>query len=239
MEANEVAVPAAKPARASGGRPRRRRRMPLRTDAATITGRATVRESMFECWREKPRQRAAVRVAPLRETPGASAAACARPRASPSIAVACAPVADLWPAVGDRHRGSAGEQPDRGRERPAEVALDGSLEEPRRRSPQAGRKGPSTLAFRRSKVRSSSAITCRCPTSSAAAAPACSATSKVFCSSGSRPSASQPASQGIRVRWAELETGRSSVGPWTAPRTIALDRLISPRWRVRLAPGAA
>jgi hypothetical protein len=38
------------------------------------------------------------------------------------------------------------------------------------------------------------------------------------------------------VRWAELETGSSSVGPCTAPRTIALDRFISPRGRVRLAP---
>ena len=238
MEANDVAVPAAKPARASGGRPRERRRMPLRTAAPTITGRATVRESMFECCRVKPRQRAAVRVAPFRETPGARAAACASPRASPSIAVAL-PLSRTW---GRRSAITIAAAPASspiavGRGPPRYRSIGRSRATPQSTGGRNDR--PRTVALRRSKERSSSAITRRWPTSSAAAAPACSATSKLFCSSGSRPSSSQPASQGIKVRWAELETGSSSVGPCTAPRTIALDRLISPLWRVRRVPADA
>ena len=46
-----------------------------------MIGSATVRESRFAWSREKRRQRAAARVTPLRETPGASAAAWAMPSA--------------------------------------------------------------------------------------------------------------------------------------------------------------
>jgi hypothetical protein len=53
-----------------------------------MIGSAIVRESRLDWSREKRRQRAAARVTPLRETPGASAAAWATPSASPSIGVA-------------------------------------------------------------------------------------------------------------------------------------------------------
>ena len=66
---------------------------------------------------------------------------------------------------------------------------------------------------RPSSSRSSSAISRRWPISSANAAPVCSATSKLLRSSGSIVSQSQPASQGTRTMWAELETGSSSAGP--------------------------
>jgi hypothetical protein len=56
--------------------------------APTMIGNAIVRESRLAWSREKPRQRAAARVTPLRETPGARAAAWAMPSASPSAAVA-------------------------------------------------------------------------------------------------------------------------------------------------------
>ena len=122
-------MPATNPARASRGSPRRRSRTPLRAAAPTITGRATVRESMFACCRVKPRQRAALSVAPFRETPGASAAAWARPSASPSAAVARSSAPHLRPAVGDEHRRGAGEQAGGGRQRPAQPPLDRPLED--------------------------------------------------------------------------------------------------------------
>ena len=70
-----------------------------------------------------------------------------------------------------------------------------------------------TAALRASKAASSEAISRRCPISSAAAVPAWSATSKLLRVSGSISSGRQPASHGISARWAELETGSSSVGP--------------------------
>ena len=63
-----------------------------------MIGSAIVRESRFAWSREKRRQRAAARVTPLRETPGASAAAWAMPSASPSAAVGLAAPAPLRPA---------------------------------------------------------------------------------------------------------------------------------------------
>ncbi len=61
----------------------------------------------------------------------------------------------------------------------------------------------------------------RWPISSAAAAPVCSATSKLLRTSGSIASQSQPAARGRRTMWAELETGSSSAGPWTMPSATA------------------
>ena len=75
----------------------------------------------------KPRARAAVSVAPLRETPGISATACASPSASPSRAAASScDVRDprvRRRCVGERHRDAAREQP---------AAIDAGS--PRRRS---------------------------------------------------------------------------------------------------------
>ena len=93
-----------------------------------------------------------------------------------------------------------------------------------RRSPRAGRRGRGRAPARRRTARSSSAISRRWPISSAAAAPACSATSKLLRTSGSIASQSQPASQGTRTMWAELETGSSSAGPWTMPSASARGR---------------
>ena len=127
----------------------------------------------------------------------------------------------LWAGVGGEHRGGAGEQAVGGRPRAAQVPLDRPLElvaDDRRRqegerqddgaAPVEGRAAP-----RRSGVAGRSI--------SAAAAPACRATSKLLRTSGSTASQSQPASQGTRTMWAELETGSSSVGPWTMPSASA------------------
>jgi len=65
------------------------RRTPFRTVAPTMTGSATWRDRTFASSRSKPRSRAAASVAPLRETPGMSDAAWARPRASASPSPAC------------------------------------------------------------------------------------------------------------------------------------------------------
>jgi hypothetical protein len=75
VEAKEAETPTARERRSCGVVPRRTRRVPLRAVAPTMIGRAIVRESRFAWSREKRRQRAAARVTPLRETPGASAAA--------------------------------------------------------------------------------------------------------------------------------------------------------------------
>jgi hypothetical protein len=54
-------------------------RTDFNTVAPAITGSATWRESRFASSRVKPRHRAAASVAPLRDTPGINAAACAIP----------------------------------------------------------------------------------------------------------------------------------------------------------------
>ena len=59
-------------------------RHPFSAVAPASTGSATSHDSRDAEARSKPRARAAASVAPLRETPGISAAACARPSASPS-----------------------------------------------------------------------------------------------------------------------------------------------------------
>src|SRR5580704_6545630 len=56
---------------------------------------------------------------------------------------------------------------------------------------------------------------------SAAAVPVWSATSNDLRSSSSSREWSQPASQGKTAMWPEDEIGRSSAGPWSAPRTTA------------------
>ena len=93
------------------------------------------------------------------------------------------------------------------------------------RSPGEGTRARPPPAFGRRRSRSSSAITRRWPISSAAAAPAWSATSKLFWSSGSQVRRrSQPGrARGSVSGGRSWIPGSSSVGPWTAPRTIALD----------------
>ena len=126
MEANEAADAGGHRApRAPGATPRRRSRAPLRTVAPTITGRATVRESRFACSRSKPRQRAAARVAPFRDTPGTSAAA--------------------WPSA--ERQAVDGRRPRRGRGAAAGGRRRASRPRPRaarRRSP-AGRRGARSI----------------------------------------------------------------------------------------------
>ena len=158
----------------------------MRAVAPTMIGSAIVRESRFAWSREKRRQRAAARVTPLRETPGASAAAWAsrararRPApASPrprSLRPAC-----RRPASPPRRRAGRPRSPAARRAAARSAARACS-----RRPPRAGRRAPSTSARRAGRsARSSSAITRRWPISSAAAAPACSATSKLLRTSGS------------------------------------------------------
>ncbi len=146
VEAKEAATPIASERRRSAGTPRRRRRSPFSAVAPTMIGRAIVRESRLAWSREKPRQRAAARVTPLRETPGASAAAWAMPSARPSAGAGVAAPALLRPCVGDQHRRRPREQPDRRRLRTAEPLLDRALErvadQRRRQEGEAERQRP-------------------------------------------------------------------------------------------------
>src|SRR5688500_18332970 len=86
---------------------------------------------------------------------------------------------------------------------------------------------PTTAARRASNAPSSAAISCRNPSRSAAAVPACSATSKLLRASASSSYHGQPASHGTSEMWAELETGSSSVGPWMTPSDAARPGLSS------------
>src|SRR4051794_13679392 len=72
----------------SGGIPRRQSRTPLRPAAAKMIGSAACRERTLAARRRNRKARAAVSIAPLRDTPGARAHAWARPSSSASAAVA-------------------------------------------------------------------------------------------------------------------------------------------------------
>ena len=188
-----------------------------------------MRERRFACSRSKRRALAAVRVAPLRETPGISAAACASPSASPSTG----PASPGPRTCGRRSASTIASAP-----ATSPAAIEPGP--PSRRSIGRSSAYPAiaggtnesaiTAARRRSKAASSAAIRRRWPISSAAAVPACRAISKLLRSSGSSRSTSQPANQGSSERWAELETGSSSAGPWTVPSAAA-------RAAVRPSPG--
>ena len=121
-------MPTARVRRSSGVVPRLARRAPFRPVAPTMIGRAMVRERRFACSREKRRQRAAARVTPLRETPGASAAAWATPRARPSIGVASPRPRSCSRRSADHHQRGAEEEAEGGRPRAAEPSLDLALE---------------------------------------------------------------------------------------------------------------
>ena len=129
----------------------------MRAVAPTMIGSAIVRESRLAWSREKRRQRAAARVMPLRETPGASAAAWATPSASPSSGARLAATAQLRPGVRRQHRRRTGEQAVGGRPRPAEAALDRPLELVADHGRRQEGEGQDDGAAR-SKARSSSAI---------------------------------------------------------------------------------
>src|SRR5205085_1938253 len=73
VETKAAAAPAANVARVSRGSPRRARRRPFRKVAPAITGSAALRDSTLAAGRSKRSSRAAVSVAPLRDTPGTSA----------------------------------------------------------------------------------------------------------------------------------------------------------------------
>jgi hypothetical protein len=84
VDANEAAAPTANGILIRGGRPRLRSRATFSPVAPTITGSATWRESRFASSRANRRNRAATSVAPLRDTPGIKAHACATPSISAS-----------------------------------------------------------------------------------------------------------------------------------------------------------
>src|SRR4051812_20804077 len=101
-----------------------------------------------------------------------------------------------------------------------------------------GTKEPTTsVARRRSKARAASATSSRSPMSSAAAVPACNATSKALRSSGSRSGYDQPSSHGTSVVWADEETGSSSAGPWSTPRARAWESFSCPSGARRIRRG--
>ena len=207
--------------RSSGVVPRRARRVPLSAVAPTMIGSAIVRESRFAWSREKWRQRAAARVTPLRETPGGQRRRLGDAEREPVGRGRFAAPAPLRPGVGDEHRRGAGEQAVGGRARDRRGGARSAAPGCSRRPPPAGRRGraaaPAGRRTRAAPRRSAAAGRPAAP----AAAPVCSATSKLLRSSGSIASQSQPASQGTRTMWAELETGSSSAGPWTIPSAIA------------------
>src|SRR3954451_484970 len=217
VEAKAAPIPAAKAGLAPGGSPRFASRTPFRTVAPTMTGRATWRESTFASSRSNPRSRAAASVAPLRETPGMSEAAWARPSATASPRPASSrrrPVGPTWSA----HAIAADPI-----SRP--TAIVGGV--PSRRSigrssvyptKAGGRNDPATSARRRGVTSRTSS---RNATSSAAAVPACRATSKALRSSLSSSAYSQPASHGTSVTWPEEEMGSSSAGPCSSPSASA------------------
>src|SRR5689334_9962858 len=85
-----------------------------------------------------------------------------------------------------------------------------------------GTNDPTTsVRRRRSNPRAASATSRRSPMSSAAAVPACRATSKALRSSPSSDTYGQPSSHGTSVVCAEEEIGSSSAGPCRAPSASA------------------
>ena len=209
--------------RSSGAAPRRRSRTPFSAVAPTMIGSATVRESRLAWSREKRRQRAAARVAPLRETPGRERrrlgdaerepvggaglaapaplrAACRRASIARAPASSPSAVARGPPSRRSIGRSSGSRPPPAGRKESAEHRSA------RRRSKDAQLLGDQPAAGRSAAP----------PPRRRAAPPRSSCAPR-----GRARSQSQPASQGTRTMWAELETGSSSAGPWTSPSATA------------------
>ena len=187
-----------------------------------MIGNATVRESRLAWSRENPRQRAAARVAPLRETPGTSAAAWATPSARPSAARAsprprrCGRVSAATIARLPATRPAAVERgpPSRssiGRSNAYPIAAAGAKE------------SASTAARRRSKRRSSSAITCALADHQRGGGAGVQGDLEALAQLGVEPlPVASRRARARSTRWAELETGSSSAGPWMAPSATAL-----------------
>src|SRR3984893_4791000 len=167
-------------------------------------------------------------VAPLRETPGTSAAACATPMAADSPSFICAMSRSLLPTRSPTHRNppsaasvkamSSGDR---------RCTSDLSLSSLPRMAPgidattsaqKTRRSGSGPM--RRSAIERRPALISRIQSfqntsSTASSVPQCKATSKAS------PGSSQPNSQGTRMRCALLEMGRNSARPCTTPRTTA------------------
>ena len=184
VEANDAPAPTAIGMVLRGGRPRRARRTVLSRVAPAITGSATWRESLLASSRVNRRRRAAASVAPLREIPGSSAHACAMPSHSASVARASREVR-VW---GARSARAIATDP-----ATSPTAIVAGV--PRWRSIGRSSAKPTIAGGRNDRTMSSatrrlmpctaSDTSVRSVIRSAAAVPACSATSKALRSSGS------------------------------------------------------
>src|SRR4051812_23628980 len=185
-----------------------------------MIGSAAWRDRRFAAALSKRSRRAAVSVAPLRETPGASAQACATPIASASAA----PASECARDAGRRSAAAS--------TRPAAICAEATPRaDPSRRS--IGRSNSSAAApggtnssacrpsRRASSERTTSATSSRRAIRSASAVPAWSATSNDLRSSSSSSTYDQPRSAGTSTRWPLLEIGRSSAGPCSRPSPTA------------------
>ena len=187
--------PTASAGPAPSGTPSRQQPPRLQRAAPTITGRPACQDSVWASSRANPRARAAVSVAPLRDTPGISARP-GRYRAPARRVVRRRPGAALRvhghrpstaaPArlsarstvrpspgtqVGQRHGQRTRDQPRRDRARPAESLLDRALQ----RVARQGGRSPAIARSRRaaagSSARADSISSARMSSASAAAAP--------------------------------------------------------------------
>ena len=214
------------------GSPRRRSRIAFSTVAPAITGSATWRERRFASSRVNAaaaRRRASRRCARRRvraRTPG-RARATARRRAGLRRSAAL-----LRGAVGQRHHQRAGEQPGGDRPGVPEAALDRALErvaDHRRAARTRARSGHQAPA----RPRSASRTSWRSVISSAAAVPACSATSNALRSSGrARRSPSRAATararRAPRRRSAAARPGRAgrrAAMAWRSGRRYSADHI--------------
>ena len=122
--------------RAPSGAPRRASRAPSSALAPRITGSAACQERACASRRANPRARAAVSVAPLRETPGISASGLGEAERQPvaRAGVLAGGESPRRAGVGERHRDGARDQTRGDRARPAEAALDRPPQRVARRS---------------------------------------------------------------------------------------------------------
>ena len=190
--------------------------------APTMIGSATVRESRLAWSREKPRQRAAGEGDAVAGDAGGQRRRLGDAEREAVGRGRLAAPAPLRPAVGERPsppRRRAGPRRSRaGRRAAARSAAPARS----RRPPPAGRRARGQRPGGASSWRSSSAIRRRWPISSAAAAPACRATSKLLRSSGSISlpvPAGEPGDAGRCGR--SWRPASSSAGPWTRPSASA------------------
>ena len=223
------------------GRQPPRRRCPRRCGAAR-TGRRARRpgpragtSSAPRPSRLKPRNIAAVSVAPERDTPGTSAHAWAMPTSTPSRRVEVVePARGVRDLLGQQQQQAERDQRAADQRQVARAGLDLVLEDqpedPDRdradddveaepeveRAPHLGSRMPTQRAPRCATARGGSTG------ATAAIVPSWMTAVKAA------PGSSQPAKAGTIRRCAVLEIGRNSVSPWTIPRTIASSALTAP-----------